>query len=81
MPLLLTRRDVESVLTMKEAIAAVEEGLTRLALGRAIMPQRTAIRMVDGNVFGAEGHEWFRTPGGVRRVKNSAVQSYLKRSS
>jgi ornithine cyclodeaminase/alanine dehydrogenase len=45
MPLLLTRRDVESVLTMKEAIAAVEEGLTRLALGRAIMPQRTAIRM------------------------------------
>jgi alanine dehydrogenase len=45
MPLLLTRRDVESVLTMSEAIAAVEEGLTRLALGRAIMPQRTAIRM------------------------------------
>jgi alanine dehydrogenase len=45
MPLLLTRRDVESVLTMNEAIGAVEEGLTRLALGRAIMPQRTAIRM------------------------------------
>ena len=45
MPLLLTRRDVESVLTMKETIAAVEEGLKRLALGRAIMPQRTAIRM------------------------------------
>lgn len=43
--------------------------------------QRTAIRMVDDNVFGAEGHEWFRTPGGVRRVKNSAVQSYLKRIS
>ncbi len=45
MPLLLTRRDVESVLTMKDAIVAVEEGLTRLALDRAIMPQRTAIRM------------------------------------
>lgn len=45
MPLLLTRRDVESLLTMKEAIAAVEEGLKRLALGQAIMPQRTAIRM------------------------------------
>jgi alanine dehydrogenase len=45
MPLLLTRRDVESVLTMKETIAAVEEGLKRLALGQAIMPPRTAIRM------------------------------------
>ncbi len=47
MALLLTRRDVESVLTMKETIAAVEEGLMQLALGRAIMPQRTAIRMAD----------------------------------
>lgn len=47
MALLLTRRDVASVLTMKETIAAVEEGLMQLALGRAIMPQRTAIRMTD----------------------------------
>lgn len=45
MPLLLTRRDVESVLTMKETIAAVEVGLRQLAAGRAILPQRTAIRM------------------------------------
>ncbi len=45
MPLLLTRRDVESVLTMKETIAAVEVGLCQLASGRAILPQRTAIRM------------------------------------
>jgi ornithine cyclodeaminase/alanine dehydrogenase len=47
MPLLLTRRDVESVLTMKEAIAAVEAGLIQLAAGKAIMPQRTAIRLSD----------------------------------
>ena len=47
MPLLLTRRDVESVLTMKEALAAVEEGFRRLGQGRAIMPQRTAIRMPE----------------------------------
>ena len=47
MPLLLTRKDVESVLTMKEAIAAVEEGFRQLALGHVIMPQRTAIRIPE----------------------------------
>jgi alanine dehydrogenase len=47
MPLLLTRRDVESVLTMKECLAAVEEGFRRMALGRVMMPQRTAIRMTE----------------------------------
>jgi alanine dehydrogenase len=45
MPLLLTRKDVESVLTMPDAIAAVEEGFRQLALGRVVMPQRTAIRI------------------------------------
>lgn len=47
MPLLLTRTDVETVLTMKDAIDAVEEGLRQLAVGNVIMPQRTAIRMSD----------------------------------
>ena len=47
MPLLLTRRDVESVLTMKEAIAAVEEGFKQLALGKVTMPQRSAIRIPE----------------------------------
>lgn len=47
MALLLTRRDVEAVLSMKECIPAVEAGLVQLALGKAIMPQRTAIRMSD----------------------------------
>jgi ornithine cyclodeaminase/alanine dehydrogenase len=47
MPLLLTRKDVETVLTMKDAIAAVEEGLRQLALGKVMMPQRTAIRIPD----------------------------------
>jgi ornithine cyclodeaminase/alanine dehydrogenase len=45
MPLLLTRKDVEQVLTMKDAVAAVEEGFRQLALGNVIMPQRTAIRI------------------------------------
>jgi alanine dehydrogenase len=47
MPLLLTRKDVENVLTMKDAIAAVEEGFRQLALGNVTMPQRTAIRISD----------------------------------
>ena len=47
MPLLLTRKDVESVLTMKDAVAAVEEGFRQLALGNVIMPQRTAIRIPE----------------------------------
>lgn len=47
MPLLLTRRDVEQVLTMKDAIEAVQEGFRRLALGEVLMPQRTAVRMPE----------------------------------
>ena len=47
MPLLLTRKDVETVLTMRDAIAAVEEGFRQLALGNVIMPQRTAIRIPE----------------------------------
>ncbi len=43
MPLLLTRKDVQAVLTMEEAIAAVEEGFRQLALGHVVMPQRTVI--------------------------------------
>lgn len=47
MPLLLTRKDVGKVLTMKDTIAAVEEGFRQLALGNVIMPQRTAIRIAE----------------------------------
>lgn len=47
MTLLLTRADVEKVLTMGEAINAVEEGFRQLALGKVTMPQRTTIRIPD----------------------------------
>ncbi len=47
MSLLLSRKDVESVLTMKDAIAAVEEGFRQLALGNVVMPQRTVIRITE----------------------------------
>jgi len=45
MPLLLTRRDVEQVLTIEDAIAAVEAGFVQLARGAVTMPQRSAIKI------------------------------------
>jgi len=45
MPLWLTRQDVESVLTMEDAIAVVEEAFRQLALGDAVLPQRVGIRL------------------------------------
>jgi alanine dehydrogenase len=47
MPLVLTRRDVERVLTMKDAIVAVENGFRQLALGSVQMPQRTVIKVAS----------------------------------
>ncbi len=40
--LILSRSHVESLLSMEEAIAAVEEGFRQLALGQVTMPQRAA---------------------------------------
>lgn len=40
--LILSRHDVESLLTMPTAIAAVGEGFRQLALGNVVMPQRVA---------------------------------------
>jgi alanine dehydrogenase len=45
MTLLLSRHDVARLLTMKDAIAAVEEAFCQLARGNVTMPQRTAIRV------------------------------------
>ncbi len=45
MTLLLSRNDVARLLTMKDAIAAVEEAFCQLARGNVVMPQRTAIRV------------------------------------
>lgn len=45
MPLLLTRQDVEALLTMRATISIVETALRELALGNAVMPQRTAIHL------------------------------------
>ena len=41
--------------------------------------QRTAIRMVDSGEFGREGRDWWRTPSGIRKVRSSAVDTYIRR--
>ncbi|MBU0740783.1 ornithine cyclodeaminase [bacterium] len=43
MPLLLSRKDVEAVLSMDACLAAVETAFSELARGNADMPQRTVI--------------------------------------
>jgi len=47
MTLLLSRDDVQSLLTMQDAIPIVEEAFRQLALGNVIMPQRTVIRVAQ----------------------------------
>jgi alanine dehydrogenase len=45
MTLLLSRQDVQNLLTMQDAISVVEEAFKQLALGNVLMPQRTVIRV------------------------------------
>ena len=47
MTLLLSRKDVQNLLTMPAAIQIVEEAFRQLALGNVIMPQRTVIRVAQ----------------------------------
>ncbi len=47
MALLLTRADIQSFLTMKDAMEAVEEAFRQLALGTVEMPQRPVIRVPE----------------------------------
>lgn len=47
MTLLLSRNEVARLLTMKDAITAVEDAFCQLAQGHVTMPQRTAIRVED----------------------------------
>ncbi len=49
MALLLSRRDVESVLTMPDCLAAVETAFAELARGRTVMPQRSVFRVEAHN--------------------------------
>lgn len=47
--LVLSRHDVEQLLTMRDALAAVEEGFRQLAQGNVVMPQRAATPIAPYN--------------------------------
>ena len=47
--ILLSRRDIEKLLTMKDCMAAVEKAFADLARGGAIMPQRTPIPVPESD--------------------------------
>jgi alanine dehydrogenase len=47
--LILSRHQVEALLTMDDALAAVEDGFRQLALGNVTMPQRNATQIADHN--------------------------------
>ncbi|MEZ4869817.1 MAG: hypothetical protein R3C14_51300 [Caldilineaceae bacterium] len=47
--LILTRADVEHLLTMTDTLAAVEEGFRQLARGNVVMPQRNATQVPAHN--------------------------------
>lgn len=46
---ILSRHDVEQLLPMTDALAAVEEGFRQLALGKVVMPQRAATPVAPYN--------------------------------
>ena len=47
--LVLSRHDVEQLLTMTDTLAAVEEGFRQLAQGNVVMPQRAATQIAPHN--------------------------------
>jgi alanine dehydrogenase len=47
MALLLSQKDVQAVLTMEECLPAVESAFAELARGKAVMPQRTVIKVTE----------------------------------
>lgn len=57
-------------LTLKEMRAAF------VAAGYADS-EATIRRMIDSGDFGAQGDTWYRTRGGQRRVRESAVRAVL----
>lgn len=47
MALLLSKSDVQQLLSMDETIRVVEEAFRQFALGNVVMPQRTVIRVEE----------------------------------
>jgi alanine dehydrogenase len=72
MALLLTRKDVEALLPMSEAMAAVEQAFLQHALGNVIMPLRTTIRVHGGVNLGMPAY----IGGGADALGLKAVSVY-----
>lgn len=53
MPIWINAQEIEALLTMDEAITAVEEGFRQLALGDVAMPQRVGIAVAEKGGWGA----------------------------
>lgn len=53
MPIWINAEEIKSLLTMQEAIAAVEEGFRQLALGDVVLPQRVGIGLPQKGGGGA----------------------------
>lgn len=53
MPIWINAQEIETLLTMDEAITAVEEGFRQLALGDVAMPQRVGIAVAQQGGWGA----------------------------
>lgn len=53
MPIWLNAQEIEALLTMEDAIAAVEEGFRQLALGNVLLPQRLGVSVTQHGGWGA----------------------------
>lgn len=53
MPIWLNAHEIEALLTMEDAIAAVEEGFRQLALGNVLLPQRLRVSLALYGGWGA----------------------------
>jgi len=53
MPIWLNAQEIEALLTMEDAIAAVEEGFRQLALGNVLLPQRLGVSVTQYGGWGA----------------------------
>jgi ornithine cyclodeaminase/alanine dehydrogenase len=51
MVLVLTRKDLEAIMNMKECIEAVEDGFKKLSLGEVVMPKRSVVSIKNRGLF------------------------------
>lgn len=73
--LILNRHDVESLLTMADALTAVEDGFRRLSAGEVVMPQRLATPIAQYNGVHLSMPAFVQGDPGTLTIKIVAVYS------